>query len=240
MMPPQQVALITGGARGIGRAIAERFLMEKMTVVIADRNRSEGGRTAADLKSLGPISFIPMDVSREADVRKGVLALVRRHKRLDVLVNNAGIVNPVSGFDSKRWRAILDVNLTGAFYCSKYVVPHLQKVRGCIVNVSSIRALMSEPDTPAYSASKGGLVALTHSLAITLGPSVRVNGIGPGWIDTGIAPVTAKDHRHHPVGRVGRAEDIAALAYFLVSPDAAFITGQTFIADGGITRKMIF
>jgi NAD(P)-dependent dehydrogenase (short-subunit alcohol dehydrogenase family) len=116
----------------------------------------------------------------------------------------------------------------------------LKRAAGSIVNIASTRALMSEPGSPAYAASKGGLIALTHSLAVTLGPGVRVNCVSPGWIDTGTAPLRAQDHRQHPAGRVGRPEDVASLVFYLSSPEAAFVTGQNFIADGGMTRKMIY
>ena len=234
------VALVTGGAHGIGRGIAQRFLTEGFAVVIADWTRAEGQTAVRELQPAGDISFVPTDVSREADVRRAIRATIRRHKRLDVLINNAGITDPVTGFDLKRWDRILAVNLTGAFLCAREAAPYLRASAGRIINIASIRAIMSEPDTPAYAASKGGLVALTHSLAITLGPKVLVNCISPGWIHTGKEKLRPADHRQHPVGRVGRPDDIAALAFFLSSAEADFITGQNFIVDGGITRKMIY
>jgi NAD(P)-dependent dehydrogenase (short-subunit alcohol dehydrogenase family) len=135
------------------------------------------------------------------------------------------------------------------FLCAKHAVPALRKARGAIINVASTRALQSEPNTEAYAASKGGVVALTHALALSLGPAIRVNCISPGWIDVSewkkpskrkAAALRDVDHAQHPVGRVGNPLDIGKLALFLLSHDASFITGQNFVADGGMTRKMIY
>jgi NAD(P)-dependent dehydrogenase (short-subunit alcohol dehydrogenase family) len=235
-----QVALITGGSRGIGHGIAKRFLAEGMTVVIADRDAKTGRAAEAELKTSGNCLFIRMDISKESQVRHGIREVVRRFGHLNVLINNAGIANPVSELEVKRWHEIIAVNLTGAFLCAKYAVSSLKKTRGSIINMASTRAIMSEPNTEAYSASKGGLLALTHSLAISLGPAIRVNCISPGWIDTGQSPVRPKDNREHPAGRVGRPADVAALAFFLISADAEFITGQNYVIDGGMTKKMIY
>jgi NAD(P)-dependent dehydrogenase (short-subunit alcohol dehydrogenase family) len=234
------VAFVTGAARGIGRGIAEKFLREGWSVVLADLRPEEGRRTAAALARAGDASFVRTDVAGESSVRRALAETVRRHGRLDALVNNAGLVHDKAGLDSGWWRKILATNLTGAFYCAKHAAPHLKKTRGAVVNIASTRALMSEGPDAAYAAAKGGLVALTHSLAMALGPEVRVNCVSPGWIDTGKYRLRPKDHRQHPVGRAGRPEDVAALAYFLASPEAGFITGQNYVADGGMTRKMIY
>ncbi|KPQ27359.1 MAG: Dehydrogenase [Marinobacter excellens HL-55] len=131
---------------------------------------------------------------------------------------------------------------------TKHAVPHLRHTRGAIVNMASTRALQSEPDTEAYAATKGGIVALTHALAVSLGPNIRVNCISPGWIDTRawqggsdeVEALSQADHHQHPAGRVGTPEDIAALVAYLISPQASFITGQNVVADGGMVRKMIY
>lgn len=148
-----------------------------------------------------------------------------------------------------EWNRVIAVNLTGAMLCVKHAAPHLRAARGAIVNIASTRALMSEPNTEAYAASKGGIVALTHALAMSLGPDVRVNCICPGWIDS--APWQKKskrktpqwseqDHTQHPAGRVGEPMDIANMAVYLLSEKAGFITGQNFVVDGGMTKKMIY
>jgi hypothetical protein len=226
----KKAALVTGGARGIGKAIA---------ATLAGR----GWRVAvADVQGRSPFLFLPCDVSREADVRAAVRKALGRFGRLDALVNNAGITGPDTGPVEKlalaEWNRRIGVNLTGMFLMAKHAVPHLRAARGAIVNIASTRALQSEPDTEAYAAAKGGVVALTHALAMSLGPRVRVNCISPGWIAH--EKVRRKDHAQHPVGRVGRDADVAELVAYLVSDAAGFVTGQNFVVDGGMTKKMIY
>ncbi|HEY8250426.1 MAG TPA: SDR family oxidoreductase [Burkholderiales bacterium] len=225
----EKVALVTGGAQGIGRATALLLAGRGYQVAVADVQRSE-------------LFSVRTDVSREPSARACVRAVVKRFGRLDALVNNAGLTGPASGpiekLPLKDWNRRLAVNLTGAFLMAKHAVPHLRRARGAMVNIASTRALQSEPDTEAYAASKGGLVALTHALAMSLGPEVRVNCISPGWISH--KPVRKKDHAQHPVGRVGVAADVAELVAYLLSDAASFVTGQNFVIDGGMTRKMIY
>jgi len=168
--------------------------------------------------------------------------VVKRFGRLDALVNNAGLTGPDDGplekLALRDWNRRIGTNLTGAFLMAKHAIPHLRRTRGAIVNIASTRALQSEPDTEAYSASKGGLVALTHALANSLGPEIRANCVSPGWIAH--QPVRRKDHDQHPVGRVGRDQDVAELVAYLLSDAAGFVTGQNLVVDGGMTRKMIY
>ena len=234
MAPVEKVALVTGGAQGIGRATALALAGRGYRVAVAD--------VAAIKRPEPALRFWKCDVSMESSVRACVRGVVKRFGRLDALVNNAGITGPDDGpiekLPLKAWNRRLGVNLTGAFLMAKHAVPHLRRARGAIVNIASTRALQSEPDTEAYAASKGGLVALSHALAMSLGPDVRVNCISPGWISH--KPVSKKDHAQHPVGRVGRDEDVAHLVAYLLSDAAGFVTAQNFVIDGGMTRKMIY
>ena len=180
-------------------------------------------------------------------------ATLARFQHLDALINNAALADPVSGpveeLSLAAWNRRLGTNLTGAFLGAKPAVPALRRSHGAIVNIASTRALQSEPHTEAYAASKGGLVALTHALAVSLGPAVRVNCISPGWIavsdwqrsDRRRPPeLSAADHAQHPAGRVGRPEDVAEMVAYLIGPRAGCVTGQNFVIDGGMTRKMIY
>ena len=240
-----KVVLVTGGGQGIGRAIAQ-LLAERGAIAVAAEVDAQAGRESG-------IPFVRCDVSREPSVRACVRKVVDRFGRLDGLVNNAGIADPEDGPVEKLaladWNRRIGVNLTGAFLMAKHCVPHLRRTRGAIVNIASTRALQSEPNTESYAASKGGLVALTHALAISLGPRIRVNCVSPGWIDVSAwkksskrkpARLTKADHEQHPAGRVGRPEDIAEIVAYLLSDAAAFVTGANFIVDGGMTRKMIY
>jgi NAD(P)-dependent dehydrogenase (short-subunit alcohol dehydrogenase family) len=163
-------------------------------------------------------------------------------QRLDALVCNAGFMirKPIRELSLAEWSSVLTTNLTSTFLLVRGFEGLLRAARGAVVTIASSRARMSEANTESYSASKGGLVALTHALAISLGPDVRVNCVSPGWILTKGPEPTAEEHAFHPAGRVGRVEDIAALVAFLVGPDSGFVTGAEFVADGGVTRKMIY
>jgi NAD(P)-dependent dehydrogenase (short-subunit alcohol dehydrogenase family) len=182
-----KVAIVTGGGQGIGKAIAQRFLGEGLSVVIAEIDEQAGQETEAEFQSLGSIRFIRTDVSDEQSVQNLIQEIEKRFERLDILVNNAARAAPdnppITELSLAEWNQTISINLTGAFLCTKYAVPLLRKSQGTIINISSTRALMSEPNTEVYSASKGGILALTHALAISLGPEIRVNCISPGWIE---------------------------------------------------------
>jgi NAD(P)-dependent dehydrogenase (short-subunit alcohol dehydrogenase family) len=196
---------------------------------------------------------LPTDVSLEAEVARAMPAVEQTFGRVDALVNNAGIAAPwappVEELSYENWRRVLATNLDGLFLCTKHAGAALRRASGAIINIASTRALQSEPHTEAYAASKGGVVALTHALAMSYGPAVRVNCISPGWIDVSswkkaslrqppsLRPI---DHQQHPAGRVGSPEDVASLVVFLLSQEAGFITGQNFIVDGGMVRRMVY
>ncbi len=245
-----KIAVVTGGGQGIGRAITEALLNAGARVWIADCDAEAGAETYAEFAHLGPIEFLLTDISEEQAVER-LRQQVAVGGGLDLLVNNAGLMvrKPIEELSLKEWQRVLDINLTGPFLCSRAFVPLLRTRRGSIVNIASTRAVMSEPHTESYSASKGGLVALTHALALSLGPEVRVNCISPGWVDVtpwasrsrrSPAQLSEQDHAQHPSGRVGRPEDIASMVLYLASDEAGFITGENIVIDGGMTRKMIY
>jgi len=228
-------ALVTGGAKGIGRGLVARLAREGWQVAAMDRD-------AGALEGLPEgACAVTGDVSDEASVRAAVAAT--GWDGLDLLVNNAGLAGPEAGpvedlalGDWQRW---IDTNLTGALLMTKHCVPLLRARRGAIVNVTSSRAHQSEPNTEPYAAAKGGLTALTHALAVSLGPEIRVNAIAPGWIVTGgWDELREIDHAQHPAGRAGRPEDVAEAVLWLAG--AGFMTGQEVVLDGGMTRKMIY
>ena len=225
-----RVALVTGGAHGIGAAVATRLAAEGWRVVIADRAPVRGARA------------IEADVASEDQVRALIDGIRHEEGRLDALVCNAGVMirKPIRDLTLAEWSAVIATNLTSSFLLVRAAEDLLRASRGAVVTIASTRARMSEPDTESYSASKGGLVALTHALAISLGPDVRVNCVSPGWISTKGEALRPGDHAQHPAGRVGRPEDVAALVAWLVGPQSGFVTGAEFVIDGGMTRKMIY
>ncbi|HDZ57172.1 MAG TPA: SDR family oxidoreductase [Pseudomonas xinjiangensis] len=245
-----RVALVTGAARGIGRGVALRLLRDGWAVVVGDIDEVIGQDTVEELARFGAVEFVELDVTDESSVVSCIERIEEDFGQLNGLVNNAGIADPDSGpveqLSLEEWNRRITTNLTGAFLLSKHAIPLLRESGGSIVNMASTRAIQSEAHTEAYAASKGGLVALTHALAISLGPTIRVNAVSPGWIDTRPSPqqhgdpLRAIDHDQHAVGRVGQPDDIAALVAFLLGNDAGFITGQNLVADGGMTRQMIY
>ena len=228
-----KVALVTGGARGIGAAVAARFAADGWRVVIADRDMAAPAH---------PARCVQADVADEAAIAALVDGIAAEEGQLDALVCNAGFMirKPLRDLSLADWNAVLGTNLTSAFLLTRAAETLLRAARGAVVTIASTRARQSEPDTESYSASKGGLVALTHALAVSLGPEVRVNCVSPGWIETRGATLSAADHAQHPVGRVGTPADVAALVAWLCGPESGFVTGAEFVTDGGMTRKMIY
>lgn len=222
-------AIVTGGSGLIGTSLCEMLIKEGYDVASFD---IKPGDSAA--------RWMECDVANEANVLQAFKAL--GWDRLDLLINNAGIASPdlgpVENLSLQDWRGFTDSHLTSAFLMTRSAIPLLRQApKSSILNIISTRAFMSEPNTEAYAASKGGLFGLTHALAMSLGPNVRVNAIAPGWISDGNG-LSKKDHEQHPVGRVGTPEDIAHAVLYLVGAD--FMTGQILTLDGGMMRKMIY
>lgn len=241
-----KVVAVTGGAQGIGRAIALRFASAGYAVSIADRDVAAGREAAGIVRNAGAkCLFVRTDVGVPAQVGNWVARTVHELGCPDALVNNAGIGKraPFLKLKAKDFDRVVAVNLRGTFLCSQGFARHMEKRgRGAIVNIASTRAFMSEAGTEAYTASKGGIVALTHGMAISLGAmGIRVNSVSPGWIETRATNVvhSRRDRLQHPVGRVGKPEDIADACFYLVE-QAGFMTGQNLTIDGGMTVKMIY
>lgn len=249
-----RVAAVTGAAQGIGRGIAFAFADAGYAVSLCDADAEAGEEALAKVIDRGATAlFEQVNVAEEEDIRRWVERTVRELGCPDVLVNNAGILRNAPFLDLKvaDFDRVIAVNLRGTFLCSQHVARHM-KARGsggAIINISSTRAFMSEPGTEAYSASKGGIAALTHATAVSLGPlGIRVNAISPGWIETrdwqygprAQKPVhSERDRQQHPVGRVGTPEDIGKACLFLAE-GAPFMTGQNITLDGGMSVKMIY
>lgn len=249
-----RVVAVTGGAQGIGRAVSLHFARAGYAVSIADPDAAAGREAAGLVEDMGAKSlFVRTDVGVPSQIERWVARTVARFGCPDALVNNAGFGRsaPFLKLRVADFDRVLAVNLRGTFLCSQAVARRMAKARkrGAIVNIASTRAFMSEPGTEAYTASKGGIVALTHGMAMSLGGmGIRVNSVSPGWIETrdwqysrrAKRPTHSKrDRMQHPVGRVGRPEDIAEACYWLVE-QAGFMTGQNITLDGGMTVKMIY
>jgi len=249
-----KVIAISGGGQGLGRAIAYHFAALGYAVSFCDTDASAGRETLAALKAKGAGAlFQRCDVAQAEEVNAWMARTVKELGVPDVLINNAGIMirKDVLKLKPEEFSRVIATNLGGAFLCSQAVAKVMAKrgQGGAIINIASTRAFMSEPNTEGYAASKGGIVALTHALAISLSPHrIRVNAISPGWIEVrdwqkaskAVTPHHSKDDREqHPVGRVGIPADIAEACQFLAE-SAGFMTGQNITIDGGMTVKMIY
>lgn len=236
-----KTAVITGGSTGIGKAIARRFLEEGAEVVIANRSRETGERTAEELGC----SFHACDVSSYDEVEELVEVAVDAHGGLDVLVNNAGIgvQGTVEETSLEEWERLLRINLNGVVYATRAALPHLREREGCILNVASVYGLVGGPGVAAYATAKGALVNFTRTTAIDYAAAgVRVNSLCPGFVETPMTdPVLEEENfyeyvrNHTPMQRVATPEEVAGPAAFLVSDDASYITGANLPVDGGWT-----
>ena len=220
-----KVAVITGGAHGIGKAVAESFRADGVTVHIID-------------KTLG--DWFVGDVGDKDTLERFAKHVIEQSGHVDYLINNAlPIMKGIDECSYEDFQYALSVGVTAPFYLTKLLIPVLSD-GASIINISSSRDRMSQPQTESYTAAKGGIAALTHALAISLAGKARVNSISPGWIDTTDTEIIGADALQQPVGRVGTPEDIAEMVKFLCSDKAGFITGENICIDGGMTRQMIY
>ena len=220
-----KVAIITGGAHGIGKAIAEAF-------------RAEGA--AVEIIDIAPGEHYVGDISKKETLEAFAQSVLDKYGHIDFLINNAlPLMKGISDCTYEEFQYALSVGVTAPFYLSKLFAQHFAP-GGVIINISSSRDRMSQPQTESYTAAKGGIAALTHALAVSLAGRVRVNSISPGWIDTAYRVYEGPDAMQQPAGRVGNPLDIAHMVLFLCSDKAGFITGENICIDGGMTRHMIY
>ena len=220
-----KIAVVTGGAQGIGRCIAEEFRQAGATVCVIDKQ--PGDHFVGDLADKDVLERFAKEV-------------IAKHGRLDYLVNNAlPLMKGLAECSYEEFQYALSVGVTAPFYLAKLFAPHFAE-GAAIVNISSSRDRMSQPQTESYTAAKGGIAALTHALAVSLAGKVRVNSISPGWIDTQYTVYEGPDAVQQPAGRVGNPLDIANTVLYLCSDKAGFITGENICIDGGMTRLMIY
>ena len=220
-----KIVVITGGAAGIGRCMAEEFIKAGAVVCVIDK--APGNHYVGDISDKAVLEDFARDV-------------IAKHGHVDILINNAlPIMRGIETCTYEEFQYALAVGVTAPFYLSKLLAPHMP-AGSSILNISSSRDRMSQPQSESYTAAKGGIAALTHSMAVSLAGKVRVNSVSPGWIDTDYTVYEGPDAMQHPAGRVGNPLDIANMVLFLCSDKAGFITGENICIDGGMTRLMIY
>jgi NAD(P)-dependent dehydrogenase (short-subunit alcohol dehydrogenase family) len=242
-----RVAVVTGGARGIGRAIARRFLESGATVIVADVDGGGAATTATELGALGPVEPAQLDVTDWSAVDRTMSDIVARHGRLDVCVNNAGVQAIAASLEmtSEDWERVVRVNLTGVFACAQAAGRRMvAQGAGSIVNMASAAGVLAIPGRAPYCSTKAAVIALTKVLAVEWAEhGVRVNAIGPGWVQTDLVQAAIDAGRlsvpdiarRTPLGRLARPEEVAETALFLASDRSSYYTGQTLFMDGGFT-----
>ncbi|MFX3675006.1 MAG: SDR family NAD(P)-dependent oxidoreductase [Paenisporosarcina sp.] len=242
-MNQAQVVIVTGASKGIGKGIAEAYVANGAQVVLADMDEKLGKEVSQQLVGS---HFIKTDVRKEEDIKKLMEQTINQFGRIDILINNAGKSNfkPLFDLSVAEWDDVINTNLRSIFICSREAASLMRKQDsgGSIVNIASTRATMSEPNSEAYAATKGGIVSITHALAASLAEHhITVNAISPGWIETGdYSELRDIDHAQHLSDRVGKPSDIAKACLYLTDPQNDFVTGINLIVDGGMTRKMIY
>jgi NAD(P)-dependent dehydrogenase (short-subunit alcohol dehydrogenase family) len=252
-MTESRVALVTGGAYGIGRGIVQEFVRKGESVVIVDCDAARGAALESSINAAsGQVLFVHTDVRIESQIQGMIARISEVFGRIDVLCNNAGIerYRRAEEYTLEDWNAISETNLRGAFLCTKYAYPFLKETRGCVVNISSVQAFANEPQISVYAATKAGLLGLTRGMALDFAvDGVRVNAVCPGAIHSGMMEPFINSEpdpeeavkaigRTIPLGRVGQPEDIAQAVYFLASPAASYITGSVLVVDGGLLSRL--
>lgn len=242
-----RIVVITGAGNGIGRELALGFAAAGAKIVAADLDASACEATARHIhESGGKAISVPTDMRKPEQIVQLIDQAVSAYGTIHIVINNAGIGRWRPPFDLtlEEWDDVINTNLRGTFLCSREAAKIMKAnpEGGSIINIASTRAIMSEANSEAYAASKGGIVALTHALAVSLGESrIRVNSISPGWIETGdYSALREVDHAQHPAARVGKPSDILKACLFLSDPDNDFITGTNLVVDGGMTVKMMY
>ncbi len=247
-MVTNKTVFVTGGSNGIGKSIVSMFCENGASVIFCDID-AEAGKRVCEENSAYKCSFVCIDVLNADSLSRALNEVISKHGNIDILINNVGVsrFGSILDISVEDFEEVLNINLRSVFVTSKTLALHRAahpelNAYGRIINIASTRYLMSEPDSEAYAASKGGIVSLTHALAVSLGKyNITVNCISPGWIETRhYDELEESDHRQHPSGRVGRPEDIARMCLFLCESDNNFITGQNITIDGGMTKKMIY
>ena len=225
MIFKDKVVIVTGGAQGIGRCIAEEFQKAGAMVCVIDKQQGD--------------NFVG-DIANKETLERFAKEVIEKHGHVDFLINNAlPLMKGISECSYEEFQYAMSVGVTAPFYLAKLFMPHFAE-GASIVNISSSRDRMSQPQTESYTAAKGGIAALTHALAVSLAGKVRVNSISPGWIDTDYTMYEGSDAVQQPAGRVGNPLDIANMVLYLCSDKAGFITGENICIDGGMTRQMIY
>jgi NAD(P)-dependent dehydrogenase (short-subunit alcohol dehydrogenase family) len=242
-----KICVVTGGANGIGRCITEAFIEEGARVAVIDTDAVSGAKLAQ--KHGDKLLFVQGDISEKQSLEHFAKTVLAAYGNVDFLINNACINKKgvLSGCSYDDFNDVLRIGVTAPYYLTLLFADHFA-LGAAIINISSTRCMMSQPDTESYTAAKGGISALTHALSVSLAGRVRVNAVSPGWIDTGayqhedsyMPNYSASDEAQHPAGRVGNPRDIASMVLYLCSEQAGFIDGQNIVVDGGMTRQMIY
>lgn len=242
----EKVVLITGAANGIGKVISRSYCEENAMVIMADKDCKSGKKLEEKYLKLGYNAyFYKIDLNNTSEITDMFDFIIKEYSKIDIVINNAAIFKykPIEEMTIEEFNSVINVNLTSVFAMAKeFIKYNKESLYGRIINIASTRSIMSESDTEAYAASKGGIISLTHALAVSFSKyNVTVNCISPGWIQNkDYDSLRSIDHNQHPSKRVGRPSDIAQACMFLTNPYNDFINGENIVIDGGMSKKMIY